>query len=251
MSEEKVVETLTALGLTLYEAKVFVALTRLGEASVGEVYPQAEVPRSAVYGVLEKLQKKGMIEISHGKPRKYRALSPDIALGKLERAFTGARDFAVEALTKIHNTAPVDIPNDAIWVIKGEKNIDDKIKELIKDTENNVIFGGQVSLITKFSDDLKKAQKRGVNVSFLVADDKPNSDGELERLGKVTYLPIEKMLPGQVDLSILLIDNHTALFRAFYSKSMQAEETAFWSDSVAVISFIEFSLNQLMERVDS
>ena len=54
------------------------------------------------------------------------------------------------------------------------------------------------------------------------------------------------------DEIVLLIDDHTALFRAFYSKkSMQAEETAFWSDSVAVISFIEFSLNQLMENIDS
>ena len=251
MSEEKIIDTLSDLGLTSYEAKVFVALTQLGEASVGEIYPQADVPRSAVYGVLDKLQKKGMIEISHGKPTKYRALNPDIALGKLERAFTDARDYTVEALTEIHNSAPVDIPTDAIWVIKGEKNIDDKIKELIESAESNLIFGGQASLITKFSDNLEKAKKIGVNVSFLVADDDPNPDGELETMGKVTYLPIEKLLTGQVDLSILLIDDHTALFRAFYRKSMQAEETAFWSDSVAVISFIEFSLHQLMGKVGS
>ena len=57
MTNQKVIDKLVALGLTIYEAKVFSALTRLGEAGVCDIHAVAEVPRSAVYGTLEKLER--------------------------------------------------------------------------------------------------------------------------------------------------------------------------------------------------
>lgn len=53
---------LEELGLSPYEARVLLALLRLGSGSSVQVATLAKVPRSSSYGVLDELQAKGLVE---------------------------------------------------------------------------------------------------------------------------------------------------------------------------------------------
>lgn len=50
------------LGLSPYEARILLALLRLGSAPSVQVAAMAKVPRSSSYGVLDELQAKGLVE---------------------------------------------------------------------------------------------------------------------------------------------------------------------------------------------
>ena len=52
---------LESLGLSQIQAKVYLALARLGRAKAGEIYKNAHVARQDVYRILEKLQEIGLV----------------------------------------------------------------------------------------------------------------------------------------------------------------------------------------------
>ncbi len=72
--QEEAVQTLVNLGLTVLQAKVYIALARSG-ASTGRVTAKlAKVASQDVYRVLTELQEKGLVEKIISKPNKYRAI---------------------------------------------------------------------------------------------------------------------------------------------------------------------------------
>ncbi|MBU1939395.1 hypothetical protein KKH30_01390 [Candidatus Micrarchaeota archaeon] len=74
MAEADIRMLLGQLGLTEYEAKVMEALFSLREAEAPEVSRKAQVPKTRVYDVLERLAKRGLIIGIYGRPKKYRAV---------------------------------------------------------------------------------------------------------------------------------------------------------------------------------
>ncbi|MFH1257217.1 MAG: helix-turn-helix domain-containing protein [Candidatus Diapherotrites archaeon] len=74
MAEAEVHGFLENLGLTEYEAKSLNALFKLREAEAPEISRIAQVPKTRVYDVLERLTKKGLIIEIYGRPKKYRSV---------------------------------------------------------------------------------------------------------------------------------------------------------------------------------
>lgn len=70
------IEALRLMGLTDYETQSYVALTSLISANAAEISLTANVPRSKVYQVLKKLESKGFIEMSRGKPLQFTVIPP-------------------------------------------------------------------------------------------------------------------------------------------------------------------------------
>jgi sugar-specific transcriptional regulator TrmB len=81
--EGKDAQTLTALGLTNSQAKVFLALAKMGNATAKEISTVSLVARQEVYRVLVELQKLGLVEKIVSVPSKFRAISTDDAFSIL------------------------------------------------------------------------------------------------------------------------------------------------------------------------
>jgi HTH-type transcriptional regulator, sugar sensing transcriptional regulator len=77
------VDRLTRLGLTSYEAKAYLALTRRGSATAAQVSRLAGVPRQRIYDVLASLVEKGLASSKPGRVVKYAATAPELALERL------------------------------------------------------------------------------------------------------------------------------------------------------------------------
>ena len=82
MSNDENTDLLLGLGLTLNQAKVYLAILKLEKTTVGQVAKFSKVRREDVYRVLPVLEKMGLIERLLGKPTEVRAtfISDAIAL---------------------------------------------------------------------------------------------------------------------------------------------------------------------------
>ncbi len=70
-------QQLINLGLTNGEAKVYLALLKLGSSSVGPITKEADVAYSNIYDILDRLLEKGLISfILKGKTKYFQAVSP-------------------------------------------------------------------------------------------------------------------------------------------------------------------------------
>jgi len=73
-SQDEGIQTLTRLGLTLCQAKVYIALVRSGESTARTISNVSKVPREHVYRVTSKLQELGLVEKAIEVPAMYIAI---------------------------------------------------------------------------------------------------------------------------------------------------------------------------------
>src|SRR5258708_29626097 len=78
-------EQLTALGLTTYEAKTYLALVRRDSFVAADVARVAGVPRQRIYDVLASLGEKRLATQRLGTPAKYAGAPPEVAIDRLLR----------------------------------------------------------------------------------------------------------------------------------------------------------------------
>ena len=72
--QEETVQTLVNLELTVLQAKVYLALVKLGTSTGRTTAKAAKVASQDVYRVLTELQEKGLVEKIIAKPNKYRPI---------------------------------------------------------------------------------------------------------------------------------------------------------------------------------
>lgn len=77
------VEGLKGLGLTQYEASVYEFLLGHGAMEARAIARGADVPSGRIYDALHALSDMGAVEIIPGRPKRFKALPPGVALGEL------------------------------------------------------------------------------------------------------------------------------------------------------------------------
>jgi sugar-specific transcriptional regulator TrmB len=101
VSGDKNVEMLRDFGLTANQAKVYLAIARLGLASVGQISKASKVRREDVYRIIPKLEKLGLTERILGTPNKVRATPLEDALsGLIKREENAAHQKAMKLRTE-------------------------------------------------------------------------------------------------------------------------------------------------------
>ena len=83
MAEEAEIAAIRRLGLTEYEARIYLNLIRMGPIKASELSFFAQVPRTKTYGAVKLLVQKNLVRIIPGKPELYAAQSPIEGLAPL------------------------------------------------------------------------------------------------------------------------------------------------------------------------
>src|SRR3954463_5511007 len=109
MAEPDVVPALVALGFSLNESRAYAALLQESPATGYEVGVRAQIPRSAVYGVLRRLVKAGAARSIAGSPERFAPAPADEALVLLRQRFDPSAQTLDEAVKAID--APPPIPD--------------------------------------------------------------------------------------------------------------------------------------------
>jgi len=132
---------LQQLGLKEYEAKCFVALTRMEKATAKEISDITDVPRTRVYDAIRVLEAQGLVEIQHTNPRQYRAVALDEAAQTLRRQYESRVDELRDALETIE---PAETSDDRVtqevWSLSDTDGITSRTLQLLEDAEEEVVF---------------------------------------------------------------------------------------------------------------
>jgi len=247
--KDTVINHLVTLGMTTYEAKVFSALTRLGDARVGEIHEVAEVPRSAIYETLQRLEHRGLIETSTGRPKKFRAVPPKIAIAKMESELMTAVKDARDGLEELAGSPHRGASDVRIWAVKGRTRIRERIESIMDSVRTELFVAGYPELLLSLDDLWKRAKTKRIKVRFATAD--PSKIARLKEYGEILRPMFKKNGPKMRLPKVLFVraDKRVILLASEYRDEKQIEDmTAFWTDDESIVGFINYLMGSLSPR---
>lgn len=172
---DRAITLLEELGLKQYEAKAFVALTRLPEGTAKRVSEISEVPRTRVYDAVRTLESKGLVEIQHSSPQRFRAVTVDEAANTLRSEYEERTDSLRDALASLDRETRDTETDDTheVWGLSGTTAITNRSRELLDEADREVVLVfGDRSLVTEpLLGRLAAAHQRGVAIVVGTTDE--------------------------------------------------------------------------------
>lgn len=220
-SEFDPIDALEQLGVPNYEARVFVALQKLGTGTAKDVSSIADVPRSQVYGAAESLERRGLIEIQHSTPKTYRPVDLDEARARLRERFERNQERAFEYLETVQNERARSVEaQEGVWRLTGAAAIEGRTVALVDEARDRIVFGAQdPELYTEtIVEHLRDRSAAGVDVTVIAEDERT--------LDRVRGLDVVAPTIAEGDQAgrLLVVDDDTILMSV-----ENDEETAIWS----------------------
>lgn len=236
-NQEQSIELLQQLGLKEYEAKSFVALSRLTEGTAKEISDISDVPRTRVYDSIRVLEQKGLVEIHHSNPKQFRTVSIDEAVNILESAYL---DRISTLKTNLEELEPAGTGEETeitheVWALAGGPAIEARTEQLIADADRELILilGHEDTLTRGLIDAMQAADSRGVSlivgaVTDTLRDTLRQAVPQAEMF--ISELEWLDSSPAQDDVTqinrLLLIDRSTILASSTHSPEAPDEERA-------------------------
>ncbi|WP_224269382.1 TrmB family transcriptional regulator [Haloprofundus salinisoli] len=238
--ERDIEEALERLGLSNYEARVFVALHRLGTGTAKDIHDLAGVPRSQVYGAAEDLEERGLVELQQSTPKRYRPVGLEAAKELLTARLERERDRAFDALAELRSEEHGEETRDDVWTVRGRKPIDDRTVDLIRRAESRVVFGADsVDLLgDAVVAALRERVAAGVDVHVVSASAAVRERFDGDEGVDVAAPPADA--PGDFTGRVVLADDDIFLLSVLYEGdgSTPPEETAIWSAGTAMAAVL-------------
>jgi sugar-specific transcriptional regulator TrmB len=129
-------------GLTDYEIRSYTSLLEIGPATASALSESSSVPYSKIYEVLGSLEKKGWIEMEHGRPSKYYPKPPSVAMeitkSQWENSIRTNEALILGELQPLYEKKGVRERPD-IWIVRGNFNVLAKIRETIEHVQKEIL----------------------------------------------------------------------------------------------------------------
>lgn len=234
-TEEQAVKLLEEMGLTEYEARCFVGLSRMPKATAKEVSEVSSVPRSRVYDAVDRLHRRGLVDIQQSEPREYRAISKDKAIEILREDYESTLEAADDALSDLRQSENPE--ETGAWAIADQDHVSNRIATLAEDADAEiyVLVADDRMVDGQFSELLSVACDRGVDVLAEVpSEDVRSSFAESvpEAAVAVTELASNPAKTGAKWLGrMVMVDRESVLLSGVSDGSLpgQLDETAIWA----------------------
>ncbi|WP_158058082.1 TrmB family transcriptional regulator [Halorussus halophilus] len=230
MSAHDAISALKELGLSNYEARVFVALQQLGTATAQEVSQVSDVPRSQVYGTADDLASRGFLEMVESSPKRYRAVSLSTARKQLQSRIERQQERAFDNLESLQHEHADHASESDVSTLHGQHGIDERLVELVRSAEERVVLVvGDSSLLSETAETVLK-EKAEAGVSVVVVTE----DSEVEKRfadDVVQVVVASRERTGGFTGRTLLVDDSTVLLSVLTDGDDPEpfEETALWT----------------------
>ncbi|NWF95049.1 MAG: MEDS domain-containing protein [Candidatus Thorarchaeota archaeon] len=254
--QEDTAKALSDFGLTLYQARVYLAAVRLGTTIPSRISATAKVRREEVYRALPVLEKIGLVERVLGRPVGYRAVPIEDALSMLiarkksaaEKELTQLAQLKTEFLERhreeLQPTEAIEEDNHFVLVTdkdavrrRTSTSIGEAQREVaIIDTGENVI-----RFLTAFSDSLHSACTRGVRVRVLT-EFSAKLPSIPDKLCKCSGLSFELRYVNDLPGRYLIIDGQQVLISTSTGRSM-VSESALWTNNPSLVELVARSFD--------
>lgn len=248
--KQSVMDALKAIGLNLYERKLWIALLSKGTATAGELADLSNVPRSRCYDVLESLADKGFVIIQPAKPMRYVAIKPKEAI---ERAKTRLKQKTEEMIERLERLKGSEVmreleaiysesikivkPEDFSGALRGRDALLEHVGSLINNARKSIIAittdQGLKDLYERYGKALKRAANKGVDIKIVVPVSKRVQPivSELSKIAQIRDISNVHGI-GKKSTRFFAIDGkHFVMSLTNDTKTKPHEDIGFWAQS--------------------
>ena len=153
----QLIRNLEKLGLTENEAKTYVGLVSLREATAREIHELTNVPRAKIYEILDTLAKKGYLEVRQGSPTYFRAVDPKEVIEEIRDDFLNCSIDTLNQLNELSYELPKSSP---VWYIQSDRVMKTRIREIMDGIrEELIIYSTNPEFLQEFESEIKKLEK--------------------------------------------------------------------------------------------
>ncbi|MBI4450569.1 TrmB family transcriptional regulator [Candidatus Woesearchaeota archaeon] len=166
---------LSRFGLSQYEQAAYEALVHSGISTAHALSKTSAVPYGKIYPVLASLERKGFAKVYAGKPQRWMAVEPKVAI----EAAVASRESELAALRKQAETTikalgelaaqKPEEPLDKVRIIEGYHNYLNLSVALHRKAKAEWLSISELSLYKPHIDSYKAAVKRGLTVRMLTS----------------------------------------------------------------------------------
>jgi len=243
-STTKGVEVLQGLGLTLCQAKIYLALCRFGCLDAKTISKDTHIARQDVYRVIADLEKSRLVEKVINRPTKFRAIplkkGISFLLKQKHKELSIITSQTKSLLDQFNHSNEQLLTEKAefVWVPSKEAVLY-KIQNAIENAQSSINLVSsyeRISKISMFSEALERAWSRGVKCRIII--DKPEksraSDEILNFLSKDVCCKV-KFLPSSPETVMTIYDRKEILIFTDPNARL-SESPALWSNNPSLIS---------------
>ena len=244
----RVIECLKSLGLTKYEAQVYIALLKVVSATASEIHEISTVPRASVYPVLDQLQEKKLISVARSTPKRFAALSPEegvaIMMSRIERDAADAR----EILSAIHSEqiSHEQSSEELIWNVYGIENIRRKLTDIITAASHDIRIIAHPQIISPEIKELLDTVAERADIEIVTHQWEGGNKGKLR-----VYVKKHPEMPRELDHvkdmmagGICIVDNRCVLVILGTGKE---DAVALFSETEGFVRFFSRYYNLIVE----
>ena len=228
--------SLQEFGLTDYEIRSYTSLLEMGPATASELSETSGVPYSKIYEVLGSLEKKGWIEMEHGRPSRYYPKPPSVAMeitkSQLESALKTNEALVLDELQPIYEKKGVRERPD-IWIVRGDFNVLAQVRETVEHVQREILAAVPAlpdSVAEPLIPLIKTIVERGVKVQLMTM--KTPMTETMMKLTKLCEVRVrEQMFGGGI------IADGREVILLLGQEGDEAISLAIWSDHIGLAKF--------------
>lgn len=250
MNSEERIETLMQLGLTLNQARTYLALVQSGPTTAKETSKNTHITRQDIYRVIPELQKTGIVEKQITTPTIYKATPIEQAISiLLKHKIAEQKELQRKTEELLHdvkdNHAEIELQEEdsQFVIVPGKEIIVQRVKEALQKAQTSVdVVTSQKRFsraILEFAANHKKALKRGVKIR--VATEKHVAEHTaleiLRTLQKNPHFEV-KYFPGPPEAIVSIIDMKQAMITSSATAHL-AGTSALWSNNTSFIALAQ------------
>jgi len=217
MIKDECAKILMDLGLTLLQAKIYLALSQLGKATIKTISKTANVARQDVYRVMPELEKLGLAEKIVAKPTRYKATPIKEGIHfLLQRKTQQYNELIKKAVELINNLnegnckTPVQEEETQFIITSSEKLLWKRLQEGAETAQTSIDICSDLEGFKHrvFHDlpNFKRALKRGIRIRVIT--EKNDDDNGLNKIIKTLKNPLFEIrhLPPPVPIKTAIYD---------------------------------------------
>jgi Cd2+/Zn2+-exporting ATPase len=199
----ELLSSLVSLGLTEYEAKVYLALLKGSPANGYQLSKRTGVPRSMIYEALGRLHTRGAV-LKSGDERStlYRPVPPDDLLDRYKREHEQLIDNSREQLLALYEVHYEDL----LWTVSERGAVYAYATQMISKGKEEVYLVLDDVSLELLREVILDSCKRGLQVGALLT-----GSGELECEQVSYHPPIESELQGLEGMLVVVVDSQECL----------------------------------------
>jgi len=166
MIDDSLLLQLNKIGMSEYEAKVYVSLSALRVASAREIHEQTKIPRGRIYETLTSLTRKGFIVSSGKSPVRYSPVDVVQMFERLKRESVISLEGLYERLKALETETPEPLMQG--YKLNTDWTRDNQIRMILRRAKSEIILlCNDEEFLKKYGSDISRAAKR-VDVFLIV-----------------------------------------------------------------------------------